>query len=47
MHQSAMQPSPTEKSSRMTLHYIMQNDGACPTPWASFVATNQRVPHSE
>ena len=26
--ESAMQPSSTEKSSRMTLHYVMQNDSA-------------------
>ena len=27
--ESAMQPSSTEKSSRTTLHYVMQNDSAC------------------
>jgi len=27
--ESATQPSPTEKSSRTTLHYVIQNDGAC------------------
>ena len=28
MHESATQPSPTEKSCRTTLHYVIQSDGA-------------------
>jgi len=41
--ESAKQPSPMEKSSRMTLHYIIQNDSARDlvlSPWNGIVEWN-------
>ena len=49
--ESAMQPSSTEKSSRTTLHYVMQNDsardlvlppGSFPGPRAAFGCMHER-----